>query len=62
MGPLSGKTIITAIVYVAAWIVLHFAWRRSNPPLRRIVTISVLLMVLGLIGTFPKFFELFASD
>lgn len=49
VGPLSGKTIITAIAYVAAWIVLHVAWRRSNPPLRRIVMISVLLMVLGLI-------------
>ena len=62
VGPLSGKTIISAIVYVAAWIVLHFVWRKSNPPLRRIVTISVLLLVLGLIGTFPKFFELFAPE
>jgi hypothetical protein len=60
VGPLSGKTIITAIVYVAAWVVFHVVWRRSNPPLRRIVMISVLLMVLGFIGTFPKFFDLFA--
>jgi hypothetical protein len=62
VGPLSGKTIITAIVYVAAWVVLSVAWRRSDPPLRRIVMISVLLMVLGLIGTFPEFFQLFAPD
>jgi hypothetical protein len=60
VGPLAGKTIITAIVYVATWIVLGIAWRRSNPPLRRIVMISVLLMVLGFVGTFPKFFDLFA--
>ena len=62
VGPLSGKTIITAIVYVAAWIVLHVVWRRSNPPLRTVVMVSVLLMVLGLIGTFPEFFQLFAPD
>jgi hypothetical protein len=62
VGPLSGKTIISAIVYVAAWIVLGLVWRRSNPPLRRIVMISVLLMALGLIGTFPTFFDLFAPE
>jgi hypothetical protein len=62
VGPLSGKTIITAIVYVAAWVVLHLVWRRSNPPLRTVVMISVGLMVLGLIGTFPEFFQLFAPD
>lgn len=61
VGPLSGKTLVTVIVYAAAWIVLHLVWKRSNPPLRRIVTISVLLMAFGLIGTFPKFFQMFMA-
>jgi hypothetical protein len=39
--------------------VLHLLWRRSNPPLQRIVWITVVLIVLGLIGTFPKFFQQF---
>jgi hypothetical protein len=62
VGPLSGKTIIAAIAYFGSWLVLHLVWRRSNPPLRRVVTISVVLLALGLLGTFPTFFEQFASD
>jgi hypothetical protein len=59
VGPLSGKTIIAVIAYFGSWAVLHLVWRRSNPPLRRVVMITVLLIVLGLIGTFPKFFQQF---
>jgi hypothetical protein len=60
VGPLSGKTIISAIAYFGSWGVLHLIWRRSNPPLKRIVWITVVLIALGLIGTFPKFFQQFA--
>jgi hypothetical protein len=62
VGPLSGKTIIATIGFFASWIVLHLVWRRSNPPLRTIVLISTILIVLGLIGTFPTFFEQFAPE
>jgi hypothetical protein len=62
VGPLSGKTIIATIGFFASWIILHIIWRRSNPPLRRIVLISAILLVLGLIGTFPTFFEQFAPE
>src|SRR5512133_4040632 len=50
VGPLSGKTIISAIAYFGAWGVLHLLWRRSNPPLQRIVWITVFLIALGVIG------------
>ena len=62
VGPLSGKTIIATIGFFASWIILHIIWRRSNPPLRRIALISAILLVLGLIGTFPTFFEQFAPE
>jgi hypothetical protein len=62
VGPLSGKTIIAAIAFFGAWGILHLVWRRSNPPLRTIVIISAVLIVLGLIGTFPTFFEQFAAE
>jgi hypothetical protein len=62
VGPLSGKTIIATIGFFVSWIVLHLVWRRSNPPLRTIVLISAILIVLGLIGTFPTFFEQFAPE
>jgi hypothetical protein len=59
VGPLSGKTLITVIVFAAAWALLHTLWRRSNPPLRSITITSAVLIVLGLVGTFPTFFQAF---
>jgi hypothetical protein len=59
VGPLSGKKLITVIVFAAAWVLLRTLWRRSNPPLRSITVASAVLIVLGLIGTFPTFFQAF---
>ncbi len=59
VGPLSGKTLITVIVFALAWALLTALWRRANPPLRSITTASVVLIVLGLVGTFPTFFQAF---
>jgi hypothetical protein len=60
VGPLSGKTLITVIVFAVAWAALTALWRRANPPLRSITIASAVLIVLGLIGTFPTFFQAFA--
>jgi hypothetical protein len=60
VGPLSGKTIITAVVFFASLAGLGFAWRRSNPPLRSTLIASGILIALGIIGTFPTFFQAFA--
>jgi hypothetical protein len=59
VGPLSGKTLITVIVFALAWAALTALWRRANPPLRSITTASAVLIVLGLVGTFPTFFQAF---
>jgi hypothetical protein len=59
VGPLSGKTLITVIVFALAWGILTAIWRRANPPLRTITIISAVLIVLGLVGTFPTFFQAF---
>jgi hypothetical protein len=59
VGPLSGKTLITVIVFAVAWALLTALWRRANPPLRSITIASVALIVLGLVGTFPTFFQVF---
>lgn len=60
VGPLSGKTIITAVVFFASLAGLGVAWRRSNPPLRSILIAAGILIALGIIGTFPTFFQAFA--
>jgi hypothetical protein len=62
VGPLSGKTIIAAVVYFVSWGILHALWRRQNPNLRPILILAGALAALGLIGTFPTFFEAFAPD
>lgn len=59
VGPLSGKTISTVIIYALSWVVLHFVFQGKNANFSRIVTISLILLVVGLLGTFPPFFELF---
>jgi hypothetical protein len=62
VGPLSGKTIIAVIAYFASWALLHGFWRRQNPALRPILIATAVLVVLGVLGTFPTFFQAFASE
>ncbi|NUT37102.1 MAG: hypothetical protein HOV79_28935 [Hamadaea sp.] len=61
VGPLSGKVVITVAVWLAAWLVLHLALRRKAYESRRALTISLVLIGLGVIGTFPTFFQLFGG-
>jgi hypothetical protein len=62
VGPLSGKTIIAVIAYFVSWGVLHGVWRRQSPALRPILIAAGVLIALGALGTFPTFFQAFASD
>jgi hypothetical protein len=62
VGPLSGKTVIAVIAYLASWAVLHGLWRRQNPTLRPILIGTAVLVALGVVGTFPTFFQAFASE
>jgi hypothetical protein len=59
VGPLSGKTIVSSLLFFAAWGGLTAYWRRANPALRPIVLAAVVLIALGLVGTFPTFFQIF---
>jgi hypothetical protein len=62
VGPLSGKTVIAVIAYFVSWAVLHGLWRRQNPVLRPILIATVVLIAIGVLGTFPTFFQAFASE
>ncbi|HEU4921742.1 MAG TPA: hypothetical protein VFT23_01560, partial [Burkholderiales bacterium] len=62
VGPLSGKTILAVVAYFGSWGVLHAIWRRENPPLRPILIAAAVLVALGILGTFPTFFQAFASE
>jgi hypothetical protein len=62
VGPLSGKTILSVVAFFASWAVLHLLWRRQDRALRPILITAAVLAVLGIVGTFPTFFEAFAPD
>src|SRR5437667_6187013 len=57
VGPLSGKTIVTVLVWLAAWAVLHVVYRRKRYETRRALAIALILIGLGVVGTFPTFFQ-----
>jgi len=58
VGDLSGLTTTAGIVFVAAWAVLAIAWPRADPPLSRVAATAAVLIALGLLGTFPPFFNM----
>jgi hypothetical protein len=62
VGPLSGKTIGAVLVWLAAWVVLHVIYRDRPFETRRAFTIALVLVALGVIGTFPTFFQAFAPE
>jgi hypothetical protein len=62
VGPLSGKAGVGVIAFFLSWIVLHFAMRGRNVNFNRAATIAFILLAVGLLFTFPPFFELFAAE
>jgi len=61
VGPLSGKTTFAVVAYLVAWAALApVLWRRTVP-FASATLIAAVLIALGFIGTFPKFFQLFTE-
>lgn len=61
VGPLSGKTILAVIAYFASLLVFALVWRGRQLALKPVLIVSIVLLLLGLLGTFPTFFEAFAD-
>lgn len=62
-GSLSGVAGCAIIVWAAGWVVLAARWknRRLARP-GRIMLLTILLVLAGLILTFPPFYSIFAHD
>lgn len=60
VGPLSGKTTVGIIVWLIAWFVLNRVMKDKDTDLNKAFTITVILMIAGLLLTFPPVFEYFA--
>jgi len=61
-GPLTGKTLTGMIVFFVSWVVLHIIYRGKSVNFARVTTIAFTLLGLGLLGTFPPFFDLFSTQ
>ena len=60
-GPLVGKTTVPVIVYFVSWFFMHRAWKDRDVAFDTIWKVSLVLLAIGFIGTFPLFFELFTA-
>jgi hypothetical protein len=60
VGPLSGKSTGAIIIWLVVWVVLHLVYRNKPVESRAALAASLVLIALGVLGTFPIFFQLFA--
>ena len=61
VGPLSGKVLMALLVWLVAWALLYLALRNKPYETRRALTIALVLIGLGVLGTFPLFFQAFGG-
>jgi cytosine/uracil/thiamine/allantoin permease len=61
VGPLSGKTSVTMMAFFFSWAVLSLILWRRDVRVKPVLWIAGVLIALGLLGTFPEFFEQFAD-
>ena len=57
--PMSGKTILATAVWLVATAILHFIWRSEQVEFGKIFAVTLALIALGFLGTFPLFFRSF---
>jgi hypothetical protein len=52
-GGVSGRTTLATAVWLVAWGVLHASWKRREIAPRRIYALTLILIGLGILATFP---------
>lgn len=57
-GPLSGVTLTAMIVWLVAWFAFARVWTGRSVNLGRINTAALVMLVAGLLLTFPPFMDL----
>jgi hypothetical protein len=61
VGPLSGKTGVGLIAWLASWLMLHFALKENETNLKSVLATSLTLIGLGFLLTFPPVFGAIAG-
>jgi hypothetical protein len=57
-GGVSGRTTLAMVVWLVAWALLHARWKEREIRMARVTVATVLLVLLGIVGTFPPFWSL----
>lgn len=60
VGPLAGKTSIATIAYFGCLISMWALWRLKDVNIKTAFYVGLGMGILGAIGTFPTFFQMFA--
>ena len=58
-GPLTGEATVATLIYLIAWVNLHARLRDRELHMFRAFLLTMALLVVGLIGTFPPVYQLF---
>ncbi|MGH2583211.1 MAG: hypothetical protein ACRDFQ_10005 [Anaerolineales bacterium] len=59
VGPLSGKTTFGVSIWLISWAILGSIWKDKNYDFNRVFNITIVLLAIGLLLTFPPIFEAF---
>lgn len=62
VGPLAGKTGMAVIFWLVSWAILHVVYRNRSANVQRALIITLVLVGLGFVMTFPTFFQAFAPS
>lgn len=54
-GGVSGRTTLAIVVWLVAWAVLHTRWKDRDVDPVRVGGLTLFLVALGILGTFPPF-------
>jgi hypothetical protein len=57
-GGVSGRTTFAVVAWLIAWAILHYRWKDRNLDARRIHVVTLALVALGVLFTFPPFWSL----
>ena len=61
-GSLTGVALLSIAVFFITWLILHRAYRGKQVNFTRAAVLALILLGLGLLGTFPPFYDLFSAD